>query len=552
MWWCDSSHPNKFSCYLTNYKTSLHNVIMTDDTQSPAMPDDNQDQSSDQFNLNLPQQDSGLSLEESQSAKDDLLAKPAADAPAIDPATTDQPSMTADPSVPAESSQEPVEHPASLPAENPPASSPPPQPFTPPPAPKTPAPPTPPPPGLMITSSDSPPSSGDKKKGINLLKNKKALVAGLGALIIAISLPVALMLIKQKEGVQDVRTRADDVCNYAEAHPCNGHAPGWSTCDGDRRWGCDDSCNEVELPNPWCEGTTQKTCGEDDSPNHIDCGGTGPSPTPRDGQCQCDLERPQHPACVGTEHPNCDGCNCCGGPCSNGNECCGWETCVDGSCRSQAGCQYDSDCLPGNKCVGGTCVGAGTLECHATKGGVKIVNNTDKDLSGNVEWFSKWCDHQNNPGCFCSGEPNYEDHKKITVKKGETWSRGNTNPSHGPPENCAWQSDIKFLTCSNANNGCEPGCDEETSLTCNALTSTHQNIKAGDSVTFTCDATGQKYVFQIRKYSNNQVGLEVITTSGCQANNTWNYMFGEPLGSILVRCRTCDSNCGSCTEWQTP
>lgn len=70
-------------------------------------------------------------------------------------------------------------------------------------------------------------------------------------------------------------------CNYTDnpSHPCNGHEPGWSTCDGSGRWGCDQACNKVNLDADWCEGTAKKSCKNgtiSSSPNDPFCGGQMP------------------------------------------------------------------------------------------------------------------------------------------------------------------------------------------------------------------------------------------------------------------------------------
>jgi|GEM_PF-6981071 len=150
------------------------------------------------------------------------------------------------------------------------------------------------------------------------------------------------------------------------------------------------------------------------------------------------------------------------GCCSSNADCAPWETCDPGnpacssgkSCRSHAGCSRDSDCPAGDKCVGGTCQGAGVLECYADKDGVRIVNNTASQVSGSVSWFSNWC---NSPSCGCVGSSTNE---TITLGVGESWSRNIRG--QGPPTNCSWQSDVIFASCHNTDHGCEAGCDAAT------------------------------------------------------------------------------------------
>lgn len=76
------------------------------------------------------------------------------------------------------------------------------------------------------------------------------------------------------------RSRASscDQCGGVCSNTCWGTP--WSTCEGSRRWGCDANCNiDQSLTNPWCEGTTQKTCSNGDITQVINspfCGGGGP------------------------------------------------------------------------------------------------------------------------------------------------------------------------------------------------------------------------------------------------------------------------------------
>ncbi len=361
---------------------------------------------------------------------------------------------------------------------NPPASQPvPPAELPPPPPPPPPTDKQPEPGNIQETPEIKP--AANKKKG-----RVAAAIAGIA--LILISLPVALTLVKQR---QEVRKMADNICNYPDnpQHKCNGHEPGWSTCDADGRWGCDQACNYIDLPDTWCDADThQYTCSAgavNPDPANSPCSGDltpGPTSPPGTQCCSGTKDCAEGQQCMKTDDPNCSVCKpepepgkpgCCSGP----NDCAHWESCsVDNgncasgkSCGSHAGCVYDSDCASG-KCQGGTCVGSGTLECQANKGGVKIINNTDQPISGTAVWFSRWCDHQNNDSCFCSGGDFSE---AVTLTPDEVWTRGNTNSANGPPQYCAWQSDIRFDICHNSDHGCVEGCEagQEYSLSCTSL-----------------------------------------------------------------------------------
>lgn len=79
-------------------------------------------------------------------------------------------------------------------------------------------------------------------------------------------------------------------CNSAQTPACNQSGScrntcwgvSWSTCDSTGRWGCDANCNiDQSLTNPWCEGTTQKTCHGGTITQVIDspaCGGGAGGP----------------------------------------------------------------------------------------------------------------------------------------------------------------------------------------------------------------------------------------------------------------------------------
>jgi len=114
----------------------------------------------------------------------------------------------------------------------------------------------------------------------------------LSLLLLSVALPAATTLVKQR---QEIRKEAAGECYYQDDddHPCNTHMPGWSTCDSTGRWGCDESCNFVDLPETWEEGGIHKTC----------IGGTVTivTPTPGDGGGGGEGER-----CSGNRN-SCDG-----------------------------------------------------------------------------------------------------------------------------------------------------------------------------------------------------------------------------------------------------
>lgn len=314
-------------------------------------------------------------------------------------------------------------------------------------------------------------------------KKDKVMAALAGITLILISLPVALILVKQR---QEVRKQADNICNFPDnpSHQCNGHEPGWSTCDATGRWGCDQACNYIDLPDTWCDADThQYTCQNGTvapDPTNSTCPGDqtpGPTTPPGTQCCSGTPECGSGKQCIkissdcSTCQPmpyNAQGC------CQSDSDCAHWESCsisngacsTGKSCGSHAGCTRDSDCASG-RCQGGTCVGKGTLECQANKDGVKIINNTDKPISGTAVWFSRWCSQENNPDCFCAGGDFSE---SVTLAPDEVWTRGNTNRSSGPPQNCAWQSDIRFDICHNSDHGCEEGCGgQEYNLSCTRI-----------------------------------------------------------------------------------
>lgn len=192
---------------------------------------------------------------------------------------------------------------------------------------------------------------------------------------------------------------------------------------------------------------------------------------------QCCSGTPECPAgqqCVRSDNATCNaqGKGLCQpqpgdlpGCCRDDNDCAPWEVCQDGngacstnkSCRSRAGCSRDSDCLPGNRCVGGTCVGSGTLECHATKDGVTVVNNTGQSLNCSGTYSACQSRRDSRQDCEannrCSGGVSQTGNFALDV--GASRSFGSIQPTCD-----AWQTDVQItcdhgFSCNNANNGCE-------------------------------------------------------------------------------------------------
>ncbi len=125
-------------------------------------------------------------------------------------------------------------------------------------------------------NSSAPPNSSNHPRFEMSLKNKtsgkkKTIIMVAVIFLLFTTVAGAFLVIKDR---QDVRKGAlEGVCNYPDNpdHPCHGHAPLWSTCEPNKdkggnltyygkRWGCDNACNEVTLPNEWCEGADLKYC----------------------------------------------------------------------------------------------------------------------------------------------------------------------------------------------------------------------------------------------------------------------------------------------------
>lgn len=205
--------------------------------------------------------------------------------------------------------------------------------------------------------------------------------------------------------------------------------------------------------------------------DHTPCPG-GTKDCPSGYQCKQMTDCPGcNNYCVETNEP--PGC------CSSNSDCATWEkcqannpACTSGkSCCSTAGCANNSDCCSG-LCQGGTCVGAGTLECHAGRNGVSVVNNTSDDLTVDIHWFASWCGGKNPGDCGCAGG-GFNENGVFLEKNGGHWGRGMTN--EGPPENCAYQSDVQVTGgpgCSNANSGCFDECNVVATPTTPVITGT--------------------------------------------------------------------------------
>ena len=279
----------------------------------------------------------------------------------------------------------------------------------------------------------------------------------IGLLLLLVSIPAGVFLVKQR---QEIRKEAaeGEFCTYGQTCIVDGHS-GTQSCTGTIQ---DGSCKYDPSVDPNCSPCGY--CGDGE------CGGgEGPDNCPQDCEappeqacCSGTRDCPGGQQCIRTLDPDCSTCQLQPGDypgwCAGPEDCAHWEVCENNSCRSEAGCVYDSDCAEGAKCISGTCAGVGDVDCFADQTGVSIVNNSDKSITGNVDWFSRWCDHENNPSCTCKGSPSIENNQ--TIGPGETWSRNILG--NGPPTQCAYQSDITFTgdsSCHSANANCEEGCD---------------------------------------------------------------------------------------------
>lgn len=157
---------------------------------------------------------------------------------------------------------------------------------------------------------------------------------------------------------------------------------------------------------------------------------------------------------------------CCKGP----EDCAPWEVCSGGnsacpdtgdkSCKSKAGCKYNTDCLSGKCQLGGdgvgTCVGEGTLECHADSGGVSVVNKTGQDLKCSGSYSTCQERRSTKAECPASGGCQGQSHP---ISEFPLAKDGSKNFGSIQPVCDLWQTDIQIncggLSCSNSDHGCE-------------------------------------------------------------------------------------------------
>jgi hypothetical protein len=384
----------------------------------------------------------------------------------------------------------------------------------------------------------------------------KILLTTLVAFLLLGSIAGAVFLVRQN---QDIRKFAadGDSCEYGQACETNGT----QSCSGTIQGG---TCKYDPGVDPNC--SVCGTCGNgtcDGGEGHDNCPQDCPvNPPPGDNCCSGTTTCPSGQQCLRTSNPACSTCQTqpgnLPGCCNSDTDCAHWETCQSGnaactsgkSCHSTAGCKIDSDCLVGNKCVGGTCIGSGSLECSADSSGVSINNKTDKPVSGTATYFSKWCNDSGGTNCFCGGTPTSV---AVTLQPGESWSRGIVG--NGPPTNCAWQSDLTFPGCDNANHGCETGCSTPTNtptptpvISCQCgqikaydttwklLTSADlATLKAGDKVRFTVSGTATSGTIDKSRFKvNGGTYAETVTKKSATQEFYYEYTIPANVTSFSV------------------
>lgn len=215
--------------------------------------------------------------------------------------------------------------------------------------------------------------------------SKKTLTALLVILLVTVSIPAAILLVRQR---QEIRKQA-----YGEPCQYDNNCPGW--------------------PNERCSGGV---C----VPLSANCGGNGVS---------CDS--------VGGES------NCCSGVCSYGTcrgdnpgEGCGGFG--ESECWTHVNCNFISgSCQPRTPGTA-TPVVSGSVTCEARRGHVAIKNNSSQTISGDVSWFIGTCN--DDVTCLCGGQSSSEN---VTLAPNQSWSKS------GGGAGCAWQSEVSGLAnCS--------------------------------------------------------------------------------------------------------
>lgn len=301
---------------------------------------------------------------------------------------------------------------------------------------------------LGISPKDTGPKGPSKKTAFLLL----------GLLLLLVSIPLGVYYLRERIELRK-KAAEGELCTYGEHCIVDGKQ-GTRSCTGTIQ---DGICKYNPNIDPNCSACGY--CGDG-----ICGGGEGADNCPQDCAvppeekvcCSGTRDCPADQQCIRTEDPNCSTCQPIPageqGLCRSNNDCAHWEVCENGTCRSTAGCVYDSDCAEGAKCINGTCAGVGELDCYASETGVRVVNNSDRSITGTVDWFSRWCDHEGGANCACQGSGTTESNQ--TIQPGETWSRSILG--NGPPTQCAFQSDITFTgdaSCHASDADCVEGCD---------------------------------------------------------------------------------------------
>ncbi len=215
--------------------------------------------------------------------------------------------------------------------------------------------------------------------------SKKTITTLLVILLVAISIPAAIVLVRQR---QEVRKQA-----YGESCQYDNNCSGW--------------------PNERC---INGTC----SPVSANCGENGVS---------CDS--------VGGES------NCCSGVCSYGTcrgsnpgEGCGGFGEIE--CWTHVNCNFISGSCEPRTPGTATPVVSGNVTCSASRGSVSIRNNSSQTISGDVSWFIGTCN--DDVTCLCGGQSSSEN---VTLAPNQEWKKS------GGGGGCAWQSEVSGLAnCS--------------------------------------------------------------------------------------------------------
>lgn len=329
-------------------------------------------------------------------------------------------------------------------------------------------------------------SLGIANKSNKSKKLKVALIVFALFLLFA-SVPTAVYLVRQNQEVRKEATGCDATHTEGQCD-CN-----WGECKG-VSWHCNGE-SWYNVYDSACNGSCTN-CNVEPTQEPI------PSRTPACGQACCGSIPAEKGGGTCGECRSWESCSVSNGGCPSGKSCC-----------SNRGCANDSDCCSG-KCQGGTCTGAGSLECHADETGVTIVNNTGSPVSGNVSFFTSWC---GGTTCFCSGQKRNQTINLGISDANKTWHSGIVG--NGPPGQCSWQSDVEFVGCSNADHGCVAGCAGVTPTPTPITTATPTPVATATPPIYTvaceyCRIYDSSWV-RIIDFSNIRVGQAVyFATSG--------------------------------------